>query len=65
MKNCYQNKNIPEIETVAEHKYIQPPPPTILCVDCNEPVYFYEYEEGKEAVCLWCQIKREELAAFK
>lgn len=31
-------------------KYIPPPPPTDLCLICDEPIYFYEH-----LVCLWCE----------
>jgi hypothetical protein len=29
-----------------------PNPPTLLCVSCSQPVYFYEYPEIPQ--CLWC-----------
>lgn len=34
-------------------KYNPPTPPSLLCLVCSDPVYFYEYEDDK--MCLWCR----------
>jgi hypothetical protein len=39
--------------------YVSPPPPDLKCLDCQDPVYWWEYPEIPR--CLWCQIQLEKV----
>jgi len=63
MTNPWQRDKNPK-EAPKIYKYVPPPAPTTLCVDCGDPTFDYEYGEGGEVICLWCQILRSDRADF-
>jgi hypothetical protein len=37
------------------HKFAPPSPPKKTCLNCGDPVYFYEMQEPYP-LCLWCEV---------
>jgi hypothetical protein len=64
MTNPWQRDKNPK-EAPKIYKYVPPPAPTLLCVDCHEPVYVeFEYTEP-EPLCLWCSAIRDDKKEFE